>query len=446
MKKWMIVLLAVLLVVLACVGYIIWKNTVNQSAAVEEKPYSFEESAAKLIPVNMSCEDKGFRVTVMGALLTDRYLWIEYDIHDLEGGRLNHNYIFQNIEEWLDYNMDIKYTSGSANYVAAEPDHSYVIQKCMYNRIDSQDTLSVKLKSLPAMEKTSIQILPLLEQYGKSYEGVPVPSGKGWHMSYPTDMVPDEIRFIDSSLSLEQPFSDDPAMKNLLLGGIGWIDGRLHIQIHNADKNLKISSGSFYTGPVTIHSANRESNILSGNTIKLMWDEDSDYNMDWVEYAIEYKPEELEELDYYLDLYYIREILEGNWEFNIPLDQIRASSDVAAELDAQKDPMEDIGRTHIYVYNETGEAVTEIKMGSSTCRPSDGEGFPQGLLMGFGKGSESEKDRTFSYKTKSGYEYETTLHIEADKQVNLTLLSQEDGGGIKLTYLEPDPTVVPAGS
>ena len=76
MKKWMIVLLAVLLVVLACGGYFIWKNTSDKSAAAEEKYETFEETEAKLIPVNMSCEDKGFRVTVMGALLTEKYLWI----------------------------------------------------------------------------------------------------------------------------------------------------------------------------------------------------------------------------------------------------------------------------------------------------------------------------------------------------------------------------------
>lgn len=448
MKKWMIVLLAVLLVVLACGGYFIWKNTSEKSAAAEEKNETFEETEAKLIPVNMSCEDKGIRMTVVGALLTEKYLWIEYDIHDLEGGRLNHNYIYDNAEDWLTYNTEFRDMGKSANFTAAEPDHCYIIQKYRHHMSEGKDTLSVKLKSLPAMGKASIRILPLLEQYGTSFEGVPFPE-KGHEVVYPTGTSPYEISYLDSSLSLEQPFSDEPAMKDLLLGGIGWNDGRLHIQVHNADKNLKIRSGNHYTGPVTIRRANRGSNIGSGNTINLMWDEDGDNNMDWVEFVIECKPEELEELDYYLDLSYIREILEGNWEFNIPLDQIRASADVASEIDAIQDPEESARMVYFEIHNGTGEEVTKYRlgnpasyMGGSCSKEEEGS-----HVMGLNAAYEDCDSIQFYYITESGYEYETTLPLDENiPRTIITMLSQEEGGGIAISYPEANPTTVPAGT
>ena len=447
MKKWMIVLLAVLLVVLACGGYFIWKNTSDKSAVAEEKYETFEETEAKLIPVNMSCEDKGIRVTVVGAVLTEKYLWIEYDLQDLEGGRLNHNYIYDYAEDWLIYNTEFRDVGKSANYIAAEPDHYYIIQKYRHHMKESEDTLSVKLKSIPAMGKASIQILPLLEQYGTSFEGVPFPE-KGYGVTYPAGTSPYVISYLDSNLSLEQPFSDDPAMKDLLLGGIGWNDGRLHIQVHNADKNLKINSGDYYTGPVAIRPANRGSNIGSVNTINLMWDEDGDNNMDWVEFVIECKPEDLEELDYYLDLSYIREILEGNWEFNIPLDQIRASADVASEIDAIQDPEESTRIVYFEIHNGTGEAVTKYRLGNSasymtSSLPKEAEGS---LTSGFNAESYESDSIQLYYITESGYEYETTLPFDENiPRTIITMLSQEEGGGIAISYPEANPTTVPAG-
>ena len=445
MKKWMIVLLAVLLVVLACGGYFIWKNTSEKSAAVEEEQYSFEETEAKLIPVNMSCEDKGLRVTVMGALLTDRYMWIEYDIHDLEGGRLNHNYIYNNADKWFVYNMDNKFISNSARYVAAEPDHSYLIQKCRYNRIDSQDTLSISLKSFPATGKANIPVLPLLEQYGKTYEGEPL-SGKNRMTQYHSNMTIEDLKVLDSNSRLEQPISDDPEMKNILLNGIGWIDDQLNIQVHSTDKNLRIehSTGIFYSGPILCRHEYRMSGDYPDMAC-VAWDEDDDFNMDRMEFVLfNCKQEDLEELNYYLDVTYIREILEGNWEFNIPLDQIRASADVASEIDAILDPDERARMVSFEVHNGTGEEVTSYKLGKSTSSIGTGKGC---AILGLNAACYDSDSVPFYYKTESGYEYETTLPLDENiPRTIITMLSQEEGGGIAISYPEANPTTVPAGS
>lgn len=450
MKKWLIVLLAVLLVVLACGGYFIWKNTSDKSAVAEEKYETFEETEAKLIPVNMSCEDKGIRVTVVGAVLTEKYLWIEYDIQDLEGGRLNHNYIHDNADEWFVYNTDNKFINNSVRHVDAEPDHSYVIQKCRYNGINSQDTLSIRMESFPVTGKANIPILPLLEKYGKTYEGEPL-SGKNRMTEYPSNMKPEDLKILDSNSRLEQPISDDPEMKNILLGGIGWIDDQLNIQVHNTDKNLKIetSTGIFMLGPIMCRHEYRE----SGNYPRMAyaaWDEDDDENIERMEFIIlGCKQEDLEELNYSLDVTYIREMLKGNWKFNIPLDQIRASADVAAEIDAILDPYESAWKVSFEVHNGTGEEVTKYSLGDETSYMSgsfsrEAEGCH---ILSLNAASYDSDSVLFSYKTESGYEYETTLPFDKNIPTTIiTMLSQEEGGGIRISYPEPEPTAVPAGS
>ena len=192
MKKWMIVLLTVLLVILLGGGYIIWRNTANQSATVEEKHETFEEIEAKLIPVNMSCEDKGIRMTVVGALLTEKQLWIELELQDLEGGRLDRNYVYDNSDDWFAYNIGIREDSKTTMFDYPETGQCRLIKKFWYYETGDKDNLSVRLKCVQSTGKTNIPVLPLLEQYGKKYEGMPIPKSK--YVSYSSNISSDEIK------------------------------------------------------------------------------------------------------------------------------------------------------------------------------------------------------------------------------------------------------------
>ena len=451
MKKWMIVLLAVLLVILLVGGYFIWKNTSGVSMAEEETKFlSFEESETKLIPVNLSCEDQGIRVTVVGAVLTEKYLWIEYELQDLQSRNIDWRYVYENSEDMFTFNTELRHKGRSATYIATEPDHCNIIQKYRHHMTDGEETLSISMKSFPLAGKTNIPILPLLEQYGKTYEGVHVPS-RCWLSTHTTDVKKGDLLVLDSSLLTEQFFNDDPEMKNMLLGGIGWIDNQLHIQVHNADKNLRIpySTGIVYSGPIMCRHGYRKSGNYP-DTACVAWDEDDDYNMDRMEHIIfNCKQEDLEELNYSLDLTYIREILEGNWKLTIPLDQIRASAEVAGEIDAEKDAEESAKMVYYEVYNGTGEAVMEFKVGDITVGSVDdwdgwkGEGS---INIWINAAVETGDSIPFSYKTKSGYEYETTLPLSENiLRTVITMLPKADGGGINVSYPEPEPTDVPAG-
>ncbi len=448
MKKWMIVLLAVLLVILlACGGYIIWKNTTNKSAAEEETKYeTFEETEAKLIPVNMSCEDKGIRMTVVGALLTEKQLWIELELQDLEGGRIDRDYIYQSPDDWFAYNIGIKEDRKTTMFSYPETGHCKLIKKFWYYQKEDKDNLSVGLNCIHSIGKTSIPVLPLLEQYGKTYKGMPIPKNKYKNISYSSEISPDEIKVLDSNPWLEQPISDDPEMKNILLSGIGWLDGQLHIQIHNTDKNIKYS-GSSYSAPFRCTPDYSKYHASNPDMYTVEWS-DGDYrNIDWTEFIIACQPEELEDMNYSLDLTYIREILKGNWEINIPLDRIRASDDVAGEIDSQPDPLEAAKMVYYDFYNGTGEAVVEYGLDGFTAKPDGGWKGEGSTSHGISTAYENRDSVLFHYKTESGYEYETTLPLcENIPRTVITMLPKAGGGGINVAYPEPEPTAVPAGS
>ena len=275
-------------------GYIIWRNTANQSATVEEKHETFEEIEAKLIPVNMSCEDKGIRMTVVGALLTEKQLWIELELQDLEGGRLDRNYVYDNSDDWFAYNIGIRESCNSTWYAYPETGHCRLIKKYWYNRTEDKENLSVRLNYVHSIGKTNIPVLPLLEQYGKKYEGMPIPKSK--YVSYSSNISSDEIKVLDSNPWLEKPISDDPEMKNLFLGGIGWLDGQLHIQIHNTDKNLKYS-GSSFNATFRCHPDYSKYHASIPDKDTIIWGESDYRHIDWTEFIINCQPEELEELN-----------------------------------------------------------------------------------------------------------------------------------------------------
>ena len=286
--------------------------------------------------------------------------------------------------------------------------------------------------------------MPLLEQYGKTYEGMPIPKSK--YVSYSSHISSDEIKVLNSNPWLEQPISDDPEVKNLFLSGIGWLDGQLHIQIHNTDKNLK-DSGSAFNAAFRCHPDYSKYHASIPEKDTVIWGETDYRHIDWAEFIISCQPEELEELNYSLDLTYIREILEGDWEINIPFDRIRASADVASEIDARPDPIEEAKIVHFDVYNGTGEAVIEYGLNGFISKPEGGWKGEGLTSQGISTTYENRDSIPFYYKTESGYEYETTLPLDENiPRTVITMLPKAGGGGINVAYPKPDPTDTPAGS
>ena len=101
------------------------------------------------------------------------------------------------------------------------------------------------------------------------------------------------------------------------------------------------------------------------------------------------------------------------------------------------------------VYNGTGETVMVFTVGDITVGSVDGWDGWKGVgsdTTYINAAVETGDSIPFSYKTESGYEYETTLPLsESIPRTVITMLPRAGGGGINVAYPEPEPTAVPAG-
>ena len=189
----------------------------------------FNQVKDKMKPVNLSCEDRGIRITVDSALVRDDRLWISYQLEDLEGSRIDENLFASCAYKWIDCHMetdDKTCIGGSSNQPT---DHGVLAQYIQSAQLLDAETLTVSIEHFPVVRKYRIPLAPLLVKYGQeeapAIESSSIKSnGSAWMFA------PGKV--IDFSQAPDVPLSDEPETAGVLLGGIGWIDGLLHVQVH----------------------------------------------------------------------------------------------------------------------------------------------------------------------------------------------------------------------
>ena len=325
MKKWLIMLLAV---VLALGGLF------TGAAAEEERDMftlsPFVEVKGKLKPLNISSEDQGIRVTVDSALVRDDNLWISYKLEDLEDSRID-EFLFANCSyHWIDYHVERDDISYSAGGFGETTNHGAMIQYLKAGQLKDMDTLSVSMHHFPVARKYRIPLLPLLEKYGK--EKADSTKSSSIHAHEWRSMLSSGI-VLDPAQSLDVPLSDDPETKSILLSGIGWIDSRLHVQVHFTE-NERLGTDDLMTldrWEAQIRYFNGDIGDYSKTgyvNSHFMWDDEGIRAMKWADFTVGCKPEEADKLEkYFIELTCVQDVLEGNWELSVPLDQVRAEQE-----------------------------------------------------------------------------------------------------------------------
>ena len=285
--------------------------------------YDFSEP---LIEINHSCEDQGIRISATAGLLTDEELMMIYDLQDLEGHRIDRmlSYVMHDL---MSYNLDIdteKNTQMGGGGYSSSKDQGQVMRGFHYKKLNSDDTLTVSMSSFPIFARESIAVLPLLERDIQESEGCYVQKCRSWSSDVQGG-APENVKVLDYSQPLDIPLSDDPDMKDILLSGIGQIDGQVHIQLHyvGKDEKGKVLGDSAYTVWQCDLNKHEENGSYSGVGNYVTWDEDGDGVKDYVDYVIDCELHDPKLENYFLDLLYLREMLQGHWEMNIPFDEIR---------------------------------------------------------------------------------------------------------------------------
>ena len=264
------------------------------------------EAALKLMPVDMTCEDKGFRLEVTSASVHNDEVLISYSVQDLEGDRLESTSIYPQVR--CAGNPVTSWT-GAESYDETERKlYSAEYAKCAKD-IAETDAKSLTLE-WQAFSHYTYHNLDLFSSYRDCREQtrttselpaglvVNAPYVSPDSMSFAESGLPENMQIIDPESSLEIPLYD-----SVYLSGIKLIDGWLHIQLHYTDLSMRSSeSGNYFPYAFNLMDYDDEGNetpYFTDSMInayrELSWGlNTSSYRSEWVEIVFPVETEELE--------------------------------------------------------------------------------------------------------------------------------------------------------
>lgn len=291
------------------------------------------QAADALMPVNAGCEDQGIRMDVISAVAKDEQILVTYTMQDLEGDRIDQ---YTEAAMYIDSPSEDDMTNWSSastlmmGYDVAEKKATFS-QNLNYTYMSNHpDEQPIRLY-VPRLHKNEVtNLYPLLEQYGKTAEATALPENVYIdHAEWGTlDGNPESLQILDASRGPDLALNDD-----VLLTGIGWIDGKLHVQVHLLNYQLvnNGNGGLSYAYPyntfITVLTPAKydfpDGRGIAKGFVSISWDGDNNGEPDWFEYIFDCDPEELK-LASFAMLYSRPEwTIEGKWEVTVPYRMIK---------------------------------------------------------------------------------------------------------------------------
>ena len=300
----------------------------------------YPDIADKLQPVNLSREDQGIRLDVHYIAVDDEAQYIVYSLLDLEADSRDGE-----IEPSFDL---INYQSTEGHKIHAQRSHlicsnEYNGQRTYVNTIYVRNAASSPAESFPAAivldympvsRSENVDFLLQVKEYAAAVDGIESPE----LLSESTSVDENNVwsPYTDSKatvLDYTRPL-DIPLYKTLSLTGAGWIDGKLHVQLHNKDAQLLAGTD--------LHRVTPSKNVYcygmpaNSNNTCLVWDDNGDNYPEWHEYIFDVSPEDLAQAtSFYQWVTEYTDILRGDWTIELPRIQAAEEPASAAQESAE---------------------------------------------------------------------------------------------------------------
>ena len=286
---------------------------------------SCPEIPAELKPVRVEYEEQGIRVEIVSALVRDHSSWILWTLQDLEGERINESsadyfYDPNNIGEAEEYGYYCKHYD-------AEQKKLTVLEEIRYSSMNEPEDgmYSFSLIDLYTYEHETVDLKPLLEKYWSDIEGVSPPDHTRPYYGAAGDPVPQDLKTLDYESPANIPLT---GKGKLLLTGIGWVGGKLHVQIHEADRAF---CGTDEDGVSLIrnNSVYITNKSAGGNAFEspadspYAWEDPANLWDEWLEFVFDSTRNDQETMTLTADLFFWRKTVKGSWTFGIPVSMIR---------------------------------------------------------------------------------------------------------------------------
>ena len=293
------------------------------------------QAAEALMPVNAGCEDQGIRMDVISAVAKDEQILVTYTMQDLEGDRINEStearlstYItVGNSTDPLPGNtystLNLDYDAAAKKATFAQSiDYSYPV------KMADEVPVTLNVSHLVPYEVTDLS--PLLEQYGMTQ----TTERPGNATFATTDWGTLDEDSLAGMPILDASKGPDLAINDYVhLTGIGWVDGKLHVQTHYPDHQMMedplYKNIHYFPAGAEVFVLTPEGyDFADGYGIAkgfahIQWDDNGDGMPDWDEYIFDCEPEELKQADFRLQFSRKDWIMEGNWNVTVPYRMIK---------------------------------------------------------------------------------------------------------------------------
>ena len=275
-----------------------------------------------LKPLNLRTIEQGIRMEVISALIRDQRLYVVYSAEDLEGGRLKADPVIT-LEPSLDYNTSslirLDYDTEKQKKVTCLKEFELVYPA------EADQKIMLQFGGLGAREAKRVDLLPLLEKYGKDAAVTALPENTSLLAHDQLSISSADVLMYPEILDYTQPLEESMG-GTLSLSGIGWIDNKLHVQFHDADPSSVRIDNTHYPS----WSASAGAEIGDGDESrsveydKLSWKSAGEAKGEWDEYVLEISPDEAERMTLSAFVTHIEKILNVACRFELPAGLVMA--------------------------------------------------------------------------------------------------------------------------
>lgn len=281
----------------------------------------YPEVADQLMPVNSSCEKDGIRLEMVSGLVKDYESWMIYSVQDVEGkytgSELRANCLFQVSDAAYGGEMPFLY--------ADEKEHKYYF--CDHTTYDepvskSDRIIAVNMYNFDVNRVVKLDLAQLLEEHGTESEGVLSPERLPW-ITAEGPVTPPKVKILDYS----QPQLDIPVIGDVVLTGIGWVDGKIHVQFHNSQTHPIAGERSYSDNNWTVSLDYDDDYWKEDLYDTAAWNEDGSEAREWEEIILNCDREYLEKMNAQVEVTFTDALVEGNWEVMIPLRTVCADTE-----------------------------------------------------------------------------------------------------------------------
>lgn len=301
--------------------------------------FGLEEVKDELKPIGLSVDRQGIRMTLISGLVSGKEAWLVYSLEDPEEKytgadvwTLRFTNTLETVTEVPDEERPgIIHEASNAEIngessIAGEEDTNVFVRWLKFpDEIDTTErTIRAGAECVKIERKTLTDLNTALEEHGKTAEGLAARSfvRRRWERAV--------VKVLDCSDPLNIPLGRE----DILLTGIGWIDGQLHVQVQNKAAS-EFWKGTMSYGPafeVSVFGLARQDDgtvdvqrtkELDLPDMPVKWSDSSNGSVQqYEEWILDCKPDE--PIDLYATVTALEDVLEDDWTVEFPLGMICA--------------------------------------------------------------------------------------------------------------------------